>query len=118
MLLLARVGSAGAQGSFYDLAASGTAQQVLAAIQAGRDADQSDGLGVTPLMAAAGSNPDPDVVLVLLAAGARVDERDCDRPYACSCTRSRSNPGRKSVRALVSAGRAVEDQDCMGETPL
>src|ERR1700690_2110199 len=58
------------------LAATGTAEEVKKALQKGADFNDHDWAGMTALMAAAGSNHDTDVVLVLLQFGAVVDTCD------------------------------------------
>jgi ankyrin repeat protein len=55
----------------FEPAKSGTPQQVLAALKAGGEIEGRS-WGITPLMAAAATNPDPEVVSVLLKAGADV----------------------------------------------
>ena len=108
--------SLGAQASFYDLVAEGSAAQVLAALQQGADARESDRLGVTPLMAAAARNPDPAVMVILLAARGQVKERDSmgETPLSYAA-RSNSNPA--VIRELVAAGAGVDERDSLGRTP-
>ena len=106
-----------AQASFQDLLASGTARQVLEAVQAGADVRQSSRAGVTPLMIAAAGNPDPAVITVILAAGAPVDERDWVGATALIYA-ARFNTRPDVVKALAGSGAEVDVRDGLGETAL
>ena len=108
---------AGAQSSFYDLVATGTPEQVLAAIKEGADAGRGDRLGVTPLMAAAEKNSDPAVLLMLLAAGARITDRDSlgDTPLMYA---AKSNPSPAAMKALLQEGARMRASETMREKPL
>jgi uncharacterized protein len=81
-----------------------TARQVLEAVQAGADVRQSSRAGVTPMMIAAASNPDPAVITILLAAGAAVDERDWVGATALICA-ARFNP--RDARAVSAGGETA-----------
>lgn len=64
--------------NFFSLVQTGTPEQVQAAIKAGAnvsDRDEYHG-GMTPLMYAAGKNENPNVITILLNAGAEINERD------------------------------------------
>jgi len=106
-----------AQASFQELLASGTARQVLEAVQAGADVRQSSRAGVTPLMIAAAGNPDPGVITVLLAAGAAIDEPDWVGATALIYA-ARFNTHPEMVTMLARSGAEVDLRDGLGETAL
>lgn len=63
--------------NIFTAAKSGTAEQIEAAIKSGAKLeDRDEENSATPLMIAAGWNPDPKVITVLLNAGAKINERD------------------------------------------
>ncbi len=71
ILFLITVGSTYAQSVvFFELVKCQTPQKIQAAIEHGADVNARDLDGMTPLMAAAESNLDPVVVMMLLEAGA------------------------------------------------
>jgi uncharacterized protein len=106
-----------AQRDFFELVATGSSARVLAAIREGANATDGDRLGVTPLMAAAARNPDPQIVALLLAAGARVGGRDAmeETPLMYA---ARSNPNVAVIRSLLEAGANVNDRNFFGTTAL
>ena len=106
-----------AQKDFFELVSTGTSARVLAAIREGANATDGDRLGVTPLMAAAARNPDPQIVALLLAAGAQVGGRDAmeETPLMYA---ARSNPSVAVIRSLLEAGANVNDRDFFGMTAL
>ena len=61
---------------FFQLCASGTAQEVETAINEGADVNARDEYGETPLMSAARSNRNPEVISILLQNGADASIRD------------------------------------------
>ena len=62
--------------SLFELAKTGTAQSVQAAIDQGEDVNEKDTDNWTPLMAAAWYSEDPNVIVTLLKADARVNDED------------------------------------------
>ena len=60
---------------FDKLVSAGTSQSVLAAIKQGADVNAKESQGMTPLLSAAGNNPNPDTITVLLNAGADLAAR-------------------------------------------
>ena len=58
---------------FNDLCKTGTLDEIVTAIEEGVDVNEKTEAGYTPLMFAAGLNPDPEVTLALIAAGADVN---------------------------------------------
>jgi hypothetical protein len=61
---------------FLELVKTGTPQSVEDAINNGADIKALDSLGRTPLMLAAESNPNPEVIIALLKAGADAKAKD------------------------------------------
>jgi len=59
--------------SIFDLAGSGTPEEVQLKINAGADVNSIDKLGRTPLMYAAVFNRNPEIVSVLLEAGGKIN---------------------------------------------
>ena len=55
---------------FNKLVSTGTPQSIQDAINQGADVNAKDNQGMTPLLWAAGNNPNPDVITTLLKAGA------------------------------------------------
>ena len=77
ILIMAAAGSTSAQTTaFFELVRKGTPQEVRAAISKGADVNTRDNDGWTPLMAAADYNPNPEVITMLLQAGANGKEKD------------------------------------------
>ncbi len=112
--------------SLRHLAATGSADEVRAAIQAGADFNDSTKGGFTALMAAASTNHgrtpllyavqsgrDPRVVLALLAAGA--DARLCtgleQTPFQLAQDNKALSTNEALLRRLDEAGRAAPAQD-------
>jgi ankyrin repeat protein len=71
----APVGRAGQTTDFFELVKNGTPEGVQAAINQGADIKAKDKDGKTPLMCAAQSNPNPEVITTLLSAGAYIEAR-------------------------------------------
>jgi ankyrin repeat protein len=99
------------------LAATGTADEVQAALQKGADFNDHDWNGVTALMAAAGNNHNPNVVPVLLRYGAVVDARDKNGESALMFAAER-NSDPAVITALLTGGAGLENRDKLGRTPL
>lgn len=97
---------------------SGTPEQVQQEIDAGADVNaQEEKLGFTPLMWAAGLNPNPEVIAVLLKAGAHVNARVAGgmTPLMWAAARNR-NP--EVFTTLLNASAEVNAQDANGMTAL
>ena len=62
----------------FTIVQKGSPEEVRGALAKGVKVTDRDAHGLTPLMLAARSNPNPEVTTILLAAGASVDDRD---PY-------------------------------------
>ena len=61
---------------FFELVTAGTPQDVQAAISKGADVNAQDKDGKTPLISAAQTNKNPEVITTLLKAGADIEARD------------------------------------------
>lgn len=103
---------------FYNLLQAGTPEQVQKEIDDGADVNaQENTLGFTPLMWAAGFNPNPEMIAVLLKAGARINARAAGgmTPLMWAVARNR-NPD--VVTALLDAGADAKAKDGQGRTAL
>ncbi|HEX7022821.1 MAG TPA: ankyrin repeat domain-containing protein, partial [Trueperaceae bacterium] len=87
----------------FEVAKTGSLEQVEAALAAGEALGQTDAYGQTPLMYAAGSNPDPMVVRALLRAGANVNARS-QAGWTALMYAVRDNENPEVVMALLNAG--------------
>jgi len=97
---------------------TGTPEQVQKEIDAGADVNaQENTLGFTPLMWAAGLNPNPEVISVLLKAGAHINARVAGgrTPLMWAVARNR-NPD--VIAALLDAGADAKAKDSQGRTAL
>ena len=107
---------------FLALSARGSLEQIVDAIDDGADVNVSDDIGRTPLIYAATFNPDPEVVRVLIEAGADVNAQiedvwsPEDGTTALMAAMTRSAP--EVIRALVGAGADVNARNRLGWTPL
>lgn len=69
----------------------------------GNDISQRDGVGMTPLMRAARSNPNPEIHAMLIAAGSDVNARNMAE-YTALIWATRENPNPEVVLLLLDAG--------------
>lgn len=111
---------------FFKLCASGSAEQVKAAIAAGADVNAKDKDGKTPLMAAATACNDPQVISLLAQAGAKVNAQD-NEGMTPLLLAAKSNSHPEIIAALVKAGGSLSMGEwdgmkspmvCPGNTPL
>jgi hypothetical protein len=101
--------------SLLDVARSGKAEDIRAAIRAGARIDEVDASGYTPLMQAAMSNPDPAVITLLVAAGASVDARGPNQGTALMFA-AKSTKKAAVVQALLDAHANMKLKDAAGKT--
>ena len=94
---------------------AGAASLLLAA---GADPHVRNARGRTPLMQAAENNPNPEVLHVLLSAGADVAERDGDFSMTPLMFAAWANESAAVVRALLNADADVHARDRDGWTAL
>ncbi len=93
--------------TFFELAKTGTPQDMQAAISKGADVNAKDndptGRGRTALMYAAEFNPDPEVITTLLTAGADLNAQENNGATALLFAAG-ENPNPKVVTTLLAAG--------------
>lgn len=104
---------------FYSLVATGSANDVKAAVLAGANVNATDEYSETPLMRAVAKNEQAEVVQVLLEAGADVHDMIW---IAGSWTplmfAAQSNKNPAIIKLLLEAGAEVNLDDLDGLTPL
>jgi ankyrin repeat protein len=102
---------------FLEVAATGTPQQIQAALSGGADVNASDKDGTTALMYAAQKNENPEVISILLKAGADIEGEDKDGDTALMwAARSTRNP--EVVMTLLKAGADAMEKDLLGKKAL
>ena len=106
----------------FELAKSGTPEQMHTTIAMGANVHDSDTAGRTPLMYAAGWNPNPEVIKALLRAMARVDDRALEGPnpsflmmgsesgWTPLMYAAENNPNPDVIIVLLNAGANVHDR--------
>jgi ankyrin repeat protein len=103
--------------AIFDLAMKGTPQRVQAAIAQGADINAISHLDyMTPLILAASHNPNPDVVTVLVNAGANVNAQDISGRTALMYAAKLFKP--EVITMLLKAGAKVNAQAHDGWTAL
>jgi ankyrin repeat protein len=102
VVLAAYVLLGAAAASLFDLAETGTPEQLRQALK-GADVNAVDAVGRTVLMHAAAYNPDPAVITVLVKAGAKVNSRG-PAGWTALMMAAYSNPNPAVVEALLTAG--------------
>ena len=105
---------AAAAASLFDLAETGTAAQVQAAVK-GANVNAVDDAGRTVLMHAAAYNSDPQVVALLVSAGAKVNARG-PRQWTALMMAAWGNPNPAVVDSLLAAGANAKLRSDAGET--
>ena len=104
---------------FFELVRSGTLQEIQEAIRNGANVNARVQVGFTPLMIAASFNPDPEVIITLIDAGADVNAK-C-RNYNTALHNVPffiPNPNPEMTIALIKAGADVNARNSCGDTPL
>jgi hypothetical protein len=79
--------------------------------------ESSELAGPTPLIIAAGTSRDPEVITVLLGAGADVNARD-ERGLTPLIAAARLNPNPEVITVLLEAGADAKVKDQAGKTAL
>ena len=107
--------------TLFDLCKSGeaTPERVQEFLDLGADvkATESDRIGVTPLVAAARFSKNPEVVTLLIKAGADVNTKSEDGVTALYMA-AFGNENPEVLTVLIEAGADVNAKDNNGETPL
>jgi len=118
-MLMFCVGSLFGQ-SFFDLVKTGTPEQVQAAIDAGANAKEPDSeTGLTPLMYAAAVNENPEIITILVKAGARLNEHGGPSGSTTPLIfAAKYNENPDVIITLLKAGAKVDEADENGSTPL
>ncbi len=102
--------------AFITLCKKGTADEVRKALASGANANASRAGGVTALMFAAVSNPNPEVVKVLLGRKANIRARDKNGRTVLMFAAAKNSP--KVVKILLAARSDVNARDNEGMTAL
>jgi ankyrin repeat protein len=104
--------------SAFNVARTGTPQDVQTAINKGADVNARQNGGMTPLMLAAGFNEDPEVATTLLEAGANVDAQNKNGETALMWA-AQYNTNPEMIATLLKAGAKIETQTkALGQTAL
>lgn len=111
-----RAGSPGQTTDLFALIRTGTLQDLQAAISNGADVNAQDRAGWTSLMLAAWYNQNPDIVRILLKAGADVNAQVNGTTALMFAAMLNSNP--EVITALLNAGADVKAKNIWGQTAL
>ncbi len=104
---------------FINLVVRGTPQDVQASLDKGADVNARDPKGLTPLLTAAAYNTNPEVVAVLVEAGADTEARDSIHGSNALMWAARLNQNPDVVTALLNAGANLNAQSTLaGKTAL
>lgn len=104
---------------FINLVVRGTTQDVQAALDKGADVNARDRNGLTPLLTAAAYNTNPEVVVVLVEAGADTEARDSVHGSTALMWAARLNQNPDVITALLKAGANLNAQSTLaGKTAL
>ncbi len=96
---------------------SNTLEAVVVLLNAGAEVNTSDIMGLTPLIYAAGNNPDAYVCQALIAAGANVNQPD-DEGYTPLMYAAINNKNPRVLEALIRAGSLLSLRNADGKTAL
>ena len=103
---------------FFDLAQTGTPQDVQAAIKKGAKVNARDEDGWTPLMYAAAGNENYLVSIVLLAAGADIKAKAKDGTTPLMCAAGNQKNPENMIIALLDAGVDAKAKDNDGSLAI
>ena len=110
--------SAGAQTALsFGVAAAGTPEEVQAAIDKNADVNAYVGT-MTPLIIAARLNKNPEVITLLLKAGAKIEAKDLQYSAPALLWASHDNPNAEVTSMLLKAGADVKSKGVYGRTAL
>ena len=107
-----RIIAQGNKEAFIELCRSGTPEQIEAKIKGGASVNAKDKDYNTPLGIAARYNNDPEVLRLLIQAGAE------DNIYLLTREAARYNGNPEVLRALIQAGADINDKSYADSTPL
>ncbi len=99
---------------FFLIVKTGTPEAVQAAIEQGAEVNAMNDAGFTPLILAVALNPDPDVIVTLLKAGAEVNARDTRFGMTPLMWAAMCNENPKAIAILKNAGARTDPQDAVG----
>jgi uncharacterized protein len=98
--------------------AIGTPQQIQAAITNGVDVNAADlQYGITPVMSAANNNTNPEVIALLIRAGANVNAADNEGSTPLMKAAA-YNPNPAVITALLKGGADAKAKNKLGQTAL
>jgi ankyrin repeat protein len=107
---------------FLELCKKGSLQEITEAIYSGANVNaRSEELDNTPLIMAAGSNPNQEVITALIEAGADITKRNShgETPLMYAAAYNLNQKAVAAViTALVNVGDDVDAKDNVGRTPL
>ena len=108
---------------FWEEIKTGDVETVKKYLDYGFNLNEKDWYQRTPLMIAAASNPNPDVIQLLIDSGAKVNLFDKDiysykRGNPALVYAIRSNPNSEVIRVLIDNGASVNEEYVNDETPL
>jgi ankyrin repeat protein len=95
-----------------------TLAEVQELIKAGADVNAKDKSGWTPLIFAARSNPNPEIITALITAGADVNAKCENLGWPPLIWAAIANPNPEIITALIKAGADVNAKSKIGWTPL
>jgi ankyrin repeat protein len=103
---------------FFELVITGTPQDVQAAITNGADVNARDKDGKTPLISAAQTNKNPEVITTLLKADADIEARDLLYTGTALMWAANNNRNPEVITTLLKAGADIEVRSQGGGTAL
>jgi ankyrin repeat protein len=96
---------------FFELVTAGTPQDVQAAISKGADVNARDKDDMTPLMCAAETNKNPEVITILLKAGADIKAQDLHYSQTPLMWAAWDNPNPEVIATLLKASADIEERN-------